>query len=176
MAKDDIYDKIVEQLRYDLTAEEYKELIGLEYTSSQGFATDEEIERYKFLSNKRNPPYFREIKPEDIWNEEKKEGIKKVILEHTLEESARKEGLYRASQNNMNQAEAGYNAKWFVRGALWQAERMREEILKYNKWFHTHCMYYDGWNIRVPLGDKYPEVYTEEEIYDIYLKEQNELA
>jgi len=51
-------------------------------------------------------------------------------------------------------------------------EKMKEEILKYNIWFHNHCMYYDGWNIRVPLGDKYPETYTEEEIYDIYLKEQ----
>ena len=49
----------------------------------------------------------------------------------TLEEAATKEGLYRASKNNFNQAEAGYNAKWFKRGAIfgakWQQERSYSE-------------------------------------------------
>ena len=37
------------------------------------------------------------------------ENFEKVLL---------KESLHRSSQNNMNQAEAGYNAKWFRRGGL----------------------------------------------------------
>lgn len=46
-----------------------------------------------------------------------------------------KESLHRCSQNNMNQASAGYNAKWFRKGGLfgakWQAERLYsdEEVL-----------------------------------------------
>lgn len=57
------------------------------------------------------------------------------MKQETLEEVAQREGIYRASQNNNNQAEAGYNAKWFKRGAIfgakWQAERMySEEDLK----------------------------------------------
>lgn len=49
----------------------------------------------------------------------------------TIEEAATKEGLLRCSQHNYNQAEAGYNAKWFKRGAIfgakWQSERMYSE-------------------------------------------------
>lgn len=59
---------------------------------------------------------------------------KRIIEEpkqETLEEAATKEGLFRASQHNFNQAEAGYNAKWFKRGALfgakWQQERMYDK-------------------------------------------------
>jgi hypothetical protein len=48
----------------------------------------------------------------------------------TLEEVATKEGLYRCSQNNFNQAEAGYNAKWFKRGALFGAKWQQEQIGK----------------------------------------------
>jgi hypothetical protein len=50
------------------------------------------------------------------------ENFEKVLL---------KESLHRSSQNNMNQAEAGYNAKWFRRGGLfalkWQQERSYSE-------------------------------------------------
>jgi hypothetical protein len=58
------------------------------------------------------------------------------MKKETLEEAATIEGLYRCSQHNFNQAEAGYNAKWFKRGALfgakWQQERMysEEEVLE----------------------------------------------
>lgn len=42
-----------------------------------------------------------------------------------------KESLRRCSQNNFNQAEAGYNAKWFRKGGLfgakWKQERMYSE-------------------------------------------------
>jgi len=123
----------------------------------------------------------KEIKLEDIFNDEKRQGVKELIDTHkqrpekyserfdndkseignpdtwgkrvveelkqtdengkpitywgglakpkqeTLEEVSTKEGLFRASQHNFNQAEAGYNAKWFKRGALfgakWQAEQ-----------------------------------------------------
>lgn len=57
--------------------------------------------------------------------------IEKEPKQETLKEAATKEGLFRASQHNLNRAEAGYNAKWFKRGALfgskWQAERMYTE-------------------------------------------------
>lgn len=49
-----IYDKVVEELRGNLTTEEYEELIELEYAVGQGYYRDEEsIERYKYLSKKR---------------------------------------------------------------------------------------------------------------------------
>lgn len=39
-----------------------------------------------------------------------------------------KEGLKRTSQNNFNQAEAGYNAKWFKRGAIFGYETVKKQI------------------------------------------------
>jgi len=56
-----------------------------------------------------------EIQPEDIWNEEKKKGIKKLILENTLEQAADNfsSDNYYASQSEC-----------FIAGANWQAERM----------------------------------------------------
>ena len=48
------YDKIVEDLRGNLTSEEYKELITLELALSQGYDVNGDEERYKELSNKRN--------------------------------------------------------------------------------------------------------------------------
>lgn len=48
----------------------------------------------------------------------------------TLEEVATKEGFFRASQHNFNQAEAGYNAKWFKRGALFGAKYQQEQDKK----------------------------------------------
>jgi hypothetical protein len=48
------------------------------------------------------------------------------MTQETLEEVATKEGLYRCSQHNFNQAEAGYNAKWFKRGALFGAKWQQE--------------------------------------------------
>lgn len=38
-----------------------------------------------------------------------------------------KEGLKRTSQNNFNQAEAGYNAKWFKRGAIFGYKTAKNE-------------------------------------------------
>ena len=37
------------------------------------------------------------------------------------------EGMKRASQHNFNQAEAGYNAKWFKRGGLFGYQKAKEE-------------------------------------------------
>lgn len=51
---DKVYDKIIEDLRGNLTLEEYKELITLEYVLSQGYDVNDDEERYKELSNKRN--------------------------------------------------------------------------------------------------------------------------
>lgn len=42
-----------------------------------------------------------------------------------------KEGLYRTSQNNFNQASAGYNAKWFKRGGIFAAKLQQERILDF---------------------------------------------
>lgn len=64
-------------------------------------------------------------------------------LSQEIKEVATKEGLHRASQHNLNQASAGYNAKWFKRGAVfgakWIEERMYSEddvlriLEKFNK-------------------------------------------
>jgi hypothetical protein len=45
------------------------------------------------------------------------ENFEKVLL---------KESLHRTSQNNMNQAEGGYNAKWFRRGGLFALKWLQE--------------------------------------------------
>ena len=50
---DKIYDKIVEELRGNLTNEEYRELITLEYVVSQGYDNSGDVERYMELSEKR---------------------------------------------------------------------------------------------------------------------------
>jgi hypothetical protein len=50
---DEIYDKVVEELRGNLTNEEYRELITLEYVVTQGYDNEGDIERYKELSEKR---------------------------------------------------------------------------------------------------------------------------
>ena len=50
---DKIYDKIVEELRGNLTNEEYRELITLEYVVSQGYDNSGDVERYMLLNEKR---------------------------------------------------------------------------------------------------------------------------
>lgn len=65
----------------------------------------------------------------------KPEGLEITIAfskeEETLEDLIIKEGLYRTSQNNFNQAEAGYNAKWFKRGGMFAAKLQQERILDF---------------------------------------------
>jgi hypothetical protein len=51
---DEIYDKVVEELRGNLTNEEYRELITLEYVVTQGYDKKGDYERYKQLSEKRH--------------------------------------------------------------------------------------------------------------------------
>jgi hypothetical protein len=50
---DKIYDKVVEELRGNLTNEEYRELITLEYVVTQGYDKPGDVERYKELSERR---------------------------------------------------------------------------------------------------------------------------
>ena len=48
-----IYDKIVEQLKGNLSNKEYRELITLEYVVTHGYNQYGDIERYTELSNRR---------------------------------------------------------------------------------------------------------------------------
>lgn len=50
---DEIYDKIVEELRGNLSNEEYRELITLEYVISQGYDKKGDIERFIELRDKK---------------------------------------------------------------------------------------------------------------------------
>jgi hypothetical protein len=50
---DKIHNKIVEELRGNLTREEYQELITLEYVVTQGYDKPGDVERYTELSEKR---------------------------------------------------------------------------------------------------------------------------
>jgi hypothetical protein len=50
---DEIYNKVVEELRGNLTNDEYRELITLEYVVSQGYDKRGDVERYMELSEKR---------------------------------------------------------------------------------------------------------------------------
>jgi hypothetical protein len=49
----DIYDEIVEDLRGNLTNEEYRELITLEYVLTQGYDKPGDEERFKELRVKK---------------------------------------------------------------------------------------------------------------------------
>jgi hypothetical protein len=48
-----VYDKVVEELRGNLTNEEYRELITLEYVLTWGYDKKNDEERYKELRNKK---------------------------------------------------------------------------------------------------------------------------
>jgi hypothetical protein len=50
---DKIYDRVVEELKGNLTNEEYRELITLEYVVTQGYDKPGDVERYMELSEKR---------------------------------------------------------------------------------------------------------------------------
>jgi hypothetical protein len=50
---DKIYDRVVEELRGNLTNEEYRELITLEYVMTQGYDKPGDEERYKELRDKK---------------------------------------------------------------------------------------------------------------------------
>jgi hypothetical protein len=50
---DEIYDEVIEDLRGNLTKEEYKELLTLEYVVTQGYDKKGDYERYKELSEKK---------------------------------------------------------------------------------------------------------------------------
>lgn len=50
---EDIYDKIVEESKGNLTNKEYRELITLEYVVSQGYDEQGDTERYMELSKRR---------------------------------------------------------------------------------------------------------------------------
>jgi hypothetical protein len=50
---DEIYDKIVEELRGNLTNEEYRELITLEYVITQRYDKPRNEERFKELRDKK---------------------------------------------------------------------------------------------------------------------------
>jgi hypothetical protein len=50
---EEIYNEIVEDLRGNLTNEEYRELITLEYVLTQGYDKRGDEERFKELRNKK---------------------------------------------------------------------------------------------------------------------------
>lgn len=51
---DEVYDKIVEELRGNLTDEEYKELINLEYVLTWRYSNKYDEERYQELRDKKD--------------------------------------------------------------------------------------------------------------------------
>lgn len=52
-------------------------------------------------------------------------------------------------------------------------EKIADEFaIEFAEWKDKNCIYYDGWNIRIPLGDKYNDVYTNEELLKIFKKEK----
>lgn len=50
---EEIYDRIVEELRGNLSNEEYRELITLEYVLTQGYNKPGDEERFKELRDKK---------------------------------------------------------------------------------------------------------------------------
>lgn len=51
---DEVWNKVAEELRGNLTVEEYKELITLEYVLTWGYDNPEDEERYKELRIKKH--------------------------------------------------------------------------------------------------------------------------
>ena len=51
-------------------------------------------------------------------------------------------------------------------------EKADNFTIEFSEWKDKYCVYYDGWNIRVPLGDKYSDVYSNQELLEIYKKEK----
>ena len=49
----EVWNKVAEELRGNLTVEEYKELITLEYVLTWGYDNPEDEERYKELRDKK---------------------------------------------------------------------------------------------------------------------------
>lgn len=56
---EEIYDKIVEESRGNLTNQEYRDLITLEYVLTWGYDNPGDEERYKELSKKKHPEYYK---------------------------------------------------------------------------------------------------------------------
>jgi hypothetical protein len=56
---EEIYDKIVEESRGNLTNQEYRELITLEYVLTWGYDNQGDEERYKELSKKKHPEHYK---------------------------------------------------------------------------------------------------------------------
>jgi hypothetical protein len=52
-----------------------------------------------------------------------------------------------------------------------EKQQKDEFVIEFSEWKDINCIYYDGWNIRVPLGDKYNDIYTNKELLEIYKKE-----
>jgi len=50
---EEIYNEIVNDLKGNLTSDEYKELITLEYVVTQGYHKNDDIERYTELVKKK---------------------------------------------------------------------------------------------------------------------------
>lgn len=73
----------------------------------------------KFIKNSLSEKYCDNCGREE-WHHPKENDYKMIFYN---------EGIKRASQHNFNQAEAGYNAKWFKRGAVFG----RIETLKENE-------------------------------------------
>ena len=75
----------------------------------------------------------------------------------SIKEVATKEGLFRASQHNFNQAEAGYNAKWFKRGAVfgakWQSEKSDEYTISFTEWVIEKELFYSLQCCRIKISD-----------------------
>jgi hypothetical protein len=55
------------------------------------------------------------------------------MIVETLEKALLRESLHRSSQHNMNQASAGYNAKWFRRGGLFAIKWQKQNTYSQNE-------------------------------------------
>lgn len=57
---EEIYDKIVEELRGNLTNQEQRELVTLEYVLTWGYDKPGDEERHKELNKKKYPEYYND--------------------------------------------------------------------------------------------------------------------
>jgi hypothetical protein len=68
----------------------------------------------------------QEIKLEDVFNDEKKQGVKELIDKHTLEEASWK-------FNPLKKLDGEFLRHAFKEGAKWEQERMFELVEEYNQ-------------------------------------------
>jgi hypothetical protein len=134
--------------------------------------TKKELSEYYGLKPKQ------EIKLEDVFNDEKRQGVKDLINEHKQDDENGKPitywgGLAEPKQETLEEASWKYNPlkkldgeflrHAFKEGAKWQQERMYSEAIEFAEWIRIKDFQTTSKNNWIGLDIKY---YTTQELFE----------